>query len=416
MASEILFSSVNVSPHMDDLRVLRRIAERPTLNRFVRKIIYFEVYFHMSQLDIESYNVHHMRARYPKLANVLEDPTHWPAIQVGIIADALSKMPHVREVVFRNHWLPPEWHGVNYEADCRGFAIYGPRTSRDYPDGEPKPYAIPVKRPTSYRVLRSNYDYGFGIMCRALSMSKTYLHTFSVDYVNYGWVTDSYFPGGFYSETFLSISADDFGYACSAFRHLRKLSLSFAPEPADRVIRHLKKTLARILAAAKKLEELTLNFNESDISHWDWPLTAVLGTNTWPRLRHLCISEKVMDENELTDFLYRHRQTLRSLRLYRVYFDHGNWWTWAEEIRSLSFDHIEFESLGYSQRMFLDEWVPECCLKHSISMGGPRCNSGDCRYDQLKDGFRGLLSHENMIRTFGDSERCRVTKRRKLHR
>jgi hypothetical protein len=334
--------------------------------------------------------------------------------QERIIADALSMMPHVREVIFKNHWLPPKKDVLAYapfDARYRESAIYGPRTSRNYPTAMPKPYALAVRRLTSYKspYTMAGYDYGFGVMCRALSMSKRYLQVLSVDYINHLIEDTGYYPNGFYSDTFLSMSSDDLGYARNAFRHLRRISLSCAIESADYKSGHydkrnLKDSLARILAAAEDLEELAVNFNERNCL---WPLAGVLGTHTWPRLQFLYISDKATGEQELTDFIHRHRYTLKSLRLYSIYLDRGNWWTWAENIRSwglaFSLEQLEIGYLGYFGKENLGT-VPECCLKHYISVGQLQCGSAGCRSSSLKNELylRGLLSNEETIKMFGE--------------
>jgi hypothetical protein len=338
IASEALFMSANLSSHGNDLQVFKAIAEHPKLHRFVRKIVYFEPVIRFTTInEVEA------RAR--------------------IIADALSRMPHVREVVFKNHWFPPS-DGITGGVNRGEF----------------------------------DYDYGFDIMCRAFSMGKICLQSLSVDYRP---------PTGFHADTFLSMSPGVLEHACNSFRHLRAISLAIAQRGAleftstPRDTRNLEYSLARILAAAKDLEQLTVIFNESYLYR---PLSEVLGNHTWPRLQSLCICKKLTGEEELTDLIYRHHRTLKSLRLDRVLFrGPGSWWKWAENIRSWassSLKQIEFEGLMYEGKRALGS-VPGCCLKNYISVGQLNCNS--CNYASVRSEARaaGSLSNEDMIRMFG---------------
>jgi hypothetical protein len=217
------------------------------------------------------------------------------------------------------------------------------------------------------------HDFGFLIMCRALSISKTCLHKFTTDY---------YHRARFYTDTFPSILAGDLEHAFNVFRSLRRISLYTTELPPDtNPPRSLENSLGRILAAAENLEELMLNFDEH---RYYRPLSEVLGTHTWPRLRYLYIGNKVTDEKTLTGLIYRHRRTLECLRLDNIAMrTHDDWWTWAEWtrrssstlkllLRNLMYMYREDGRLGRGDG---SGEVRVCCLKHYVSKGQRNCNS-----------------------------------------
>jgi F-box-like len=410
IASPVLFRTVNASPHEIDLEVLVLIAEDPTLCHFVRTIVYYEVYFHLSEFVLipedpePMYNVSQIPEDHPLRTSALNDPTLQLDKHVEYIAHALSRMPRVREVIFKNHWLPLQDDDGSGLGEISG--VRGPRSSRNYPIGAHKPYGLTVERSASYLPSHepSKYDYGLGVMCRALSKSERSIEKFSVDYIykSSGAIAFRYLPGGFYSDTFLSMSPDDLAHACNAFRHLRKISLSCAYQTEDANKCNLKDSMARMLAAAKDLEELTIDFNEG---HFHYPLTAVLGSHAWPRLRLLDIHNKAVHEEEFVDLVYRHRQTLKCLRFSWIYFVHGSWWTWADHLRSWgpssSIEQMEFGCLNYLDRKEF-YGVPGCCLVHYIFGGGLKCDSPYCHASIVQNQWRELMSKEDVIRMFGE--------------
>jgi hypothetical protein len=151
--------------------------------------------------------------------------------------------------------------------------------------------------------------------------------------------------------------------------------------PAFAEITSIISSLAKILAAAENLEELILDFN-CKLGHLQLEET-YLGTYTWSHLQSLYLRNRRMDEEELTNLLYRHRQTLKRLRLVD-YIDlkhgtnaHSSWWRWAKEIHrwmSSSLEQIELKYLGYTG---LDS-VPKCCCLKSIILQGSSCSNGQC--------------------------------------
>jgi hypothetical protein len=114
-----------------------------------------------------------------------------------------------------------------------------------------------------------------------------------------------------------------------------------------------------VVAAATHLEDMSIDFRE-DVNHSSLTLKGCLGACTWPQLRslHLC-SKYENDIEELTDLVYRHRQTLKSLYLDSVRLANANWWMWARQVQpwvsSSSLEQIECDNLRYQNQRV-------CCL------------------------------------------------------
>jgi hypothetical protein len=297
IAASVLFKSVNASPHTEDLKVLELISGHPDLCQFVQEVVYFEVYFHLdrcSDLDetdeFPYYRAHQIRNHYPKQTKLLKNPTLRPEVHVKMIARALSRMPNLRGVILRNHWCRPRDYNLNFyhpiEQKSLFAPIYGPRTSRYCRAGEPKPYGTSIRRLTRWHYYwhtYSSFDYGFSVMCRALSISKTHLQSFSVDYL-YQNALDQ---GGLFPATFLLLSSNNLKHACNTFQSLHKISLTLDYDNDDdageqrHCRNHFNSGLAKMLAAAENLEELILDFNY-EFGHLK--LEECLGTRTWSHL------------------------------------------------------------------------------------------------------------------------------------
>jgi hypothetical protein len=356
IAPVILFKSVNASPHAEDLEVLRLISEHSIFRHCVREVVYFEVYFHIGECLF-------------KPIETAKDPTLQPDVHASIIAAALARMPNLRGLILKNHWLPPRDDPayIYSEEERENAALHGPRSSQYFPMAEEKPYAIPV------RCHLGRYDYGFEVMCNALSILDLHLQSLSVDYISIPpW--SSRLSYGLYPATFLKMSPLDLEYTCNAFRHFRNISLGLNwlcdNLPA---IRH-NNPIPKIFAAAENLEELKLNFNMvyNENINWSLPLNSILGTCTWPRLQSLYLSYKHVDGKELADLVYRHHKTLKSLRLWQIHLRKGNWWTWAESAQpwiSSSLERIEFTPSWYEKRRGASWIESECCLKNYILLG-----------------------------------------------
>jgi F-box-like len=376
IAPSILFMSVNASPHTEDLEVLQLISRHDDLRHCVREIVYFEVFFHLHRNS-------------PKQTE-RSDTTLQPDIHVSIIAAALARMPNLRGLILKNHWLPPRpYPGYCYSVkERKNAALYGPRTSRDFPMVKWKPYpewkpcGIPLPR---WGYVEDPFDYGFEIMRNALAISDVHLLSFSVDYSleydpDYNCKYNARAPSGLWESTFSKMSPRGLKYACNAFRHLRKISLSLGRDffylsfQSDG-----KHSLAKILAAAHNLEELKLKFGNNCRES---SLIDLLGTYTWPHLRSLYLDLNHVDEKELTDFVWRHHKTLKSLHLLQIQLENGgNWWTWAESVQpwiSSSLEQIEFVSSWYKRLRKKDRrrycvkpaWrVSECCLRNFMLLG-----------------------------------------------
>jgi len=120
-----------------------------------------------------------------------------------------------------------------------------------------------------------------------------------------------------------------------AFRNLRLISLSFRLEKEDRpnlefmgadfCYSALSKGILRdALAAAKELEDLTINFD--DFGYYGSCISAkhILGDSTWPKLQALDLDCMATSQKYLLDFLER-QQSLETLSLGFIMLDSGSW-------------------------------------------------------------------------------------------
>jgi hypothetical protein len=102
--------------------------------------------------------------------------------------------------------------------------------------------------------------------------------------------------------------------------------------------------LAKMLAAAEELEELSFDFNRR-IHHI--PLEKCLGTHTWAHLHSIKLCQKEMHQNELVDLIKRHGRTLKNICLDSINLKSGTWLDAAEEMhRWISVECISLYNLG----------------------------------------------------------------------
>ena len=167
---------------------------------------------------------------------------------------------------------------------------------------------------------------GFPVMMQAASMlNLTRLESISVDRHSEA--------SGLSYEVF-DMSASELQHTLRAFSHLKTLSLKInsiaapivfgAPARADAqwaaMIR--RGTLAQLCSAAPGLESLEIQFDgdspvedEYTCSNKGLSLIKLFNDSTWPNLTSLTLGWMTIPNNDLLDFLYRHRTTLRRLRL-----------------------------------------------------------------------------------------------------
>jgi F-box-like len=370
IAPSLLFRSVNASHHAKDLEILRLISKHDDFRHHVREIIYFEVYYTIGEVILQ------------------------PDVYASSIASTLARMPNLRGLVLKNHWLPPREDPsyIYSDEEVENTALYGPRSSRYFPLTEGKPYATPAYRDIGWRGL-AVFDYGFEIMCHALAISDVHLHSFSVDYV------DEYshqVPGGLSPSTFSNMLPRELEHTYNAFQHFRSISLSLGCDYKTLSLSSNKELLnpAKMLAAARNLEELKLHFwNRS----YEICLEGILGSCIWPHLRSIHLSYSRVDNKELADLVCRHHKTLKSLHLWQIYIKNDNWWTWAESVRpyiSSSLEEIEFTPLWYKERNERRQtpetaWIEsECCLKNYLLLGSYKrdcCHTSRFRSKHLTD-------------------------------
>jgi hypothetical protein len=365
IAPVILFRSVSASPHAQDLEILRLISKHEAFRHHVQEITYFEVYFHVGfHYDIPNESL---------------DPTLQPDVHVSAIASAIARMPKLQRLILKNHWFQPRANPSYLYSDEEAVntALYGPHTSRRFSMATLKPHCIAAERG------RRTFDFGFKVMCKALAISDIRLRSFFIDYVQTDdhWVRrgDEIDTSGLRVDTLLKMSPHDVEHACKTFRHLRQISLSLFYQVT--LCPGAKDNLAKILAATENLEDLRLNFGDRCPSRAY--LKDCFKACTWPRLRTLHLSNAFVDGKELANIVYRHRRTLKSLHLWRIYLQNNDWWTWAKSVQpwisSGALEQIEFTTTWYENRYKESKlrkkrvgafWIKsECCLRNYILLG-----------------------------------------------
>ncbi|KAI1209286.1 uncharacterized protein F4807DRAFT_467853 [Annulohypoxylon truncatum] len=351
-ASTILFRRVYASSHRKDLDVLSAIANHPTLSRCAREIVYVGVFFSREFTEQDYFEKEEFLKRRQYLDGLEEqDEMINSGLDVDIIASALIKLPSIRKLIFSNHWC---------------LESSNPPLMRDFPDRLMRPDGdifCNMGHPTE-----PIHGHGFKVMCRALSISGREVKELAMHYHsakdNGGHEPDDPWNSGFYFDS-LPQGAGEIERACNAFRGMRKIALSLT-YTYDVLLPQLWKDrcagLAKALSAAKKLRELTLNFNHDggeDVYHADefneLPLTAALTAHPLPSLRTLKLRRKYMQQEELIALLKPLCATLETLELASIYLTNGSWRETAMELHKLKWQKLK--RLNFSDLRECRGWV-----------------------------------------------------------
>ncbi|KAI4867647.1 hypothetical protein F4820DRAFT_445881 [Hypoxylon rubiginosum] len=248
VATDLLFRRTYASIHRQDLDVLSAMASHPTIRLAVRKVIYVGVYFHYLEISVDrtyprdEWEIDVGRQFYRACLREQEEMRK-SGKDLAIISAALATMPNVRKVKFTNHW---------------GYHSYPP-FARSYNEFAAVPRGVPI-RIGKGKYEYEPFDYGFKIMCEAISISSTQIEKFSTHYCrNYpsrpGKVVakDGIVPASFVC------SSRELEHCRNAFRHARKITLTIDQSgPQDDSILQSDQA-ARVLTAAIDLQELAFN-------------------------------------------------------------------------------------------------------------------------------------------------------------
>ncbi|KAL8929298.1 MAG: hypothetical protein Q9208_001381 [Pyrenodesmia sp. 3 TL-2023] len=167
-----------------------------------------------------------------------------------------------------------------------------------------------------------NHWRGFRVIAQALAMAKTHnVKHFSVQSGDEG----TGLAWGVLADTL-----QESGLFGLAFQNLRSLDLKIDishPETGNGYSVLFHGSLARGLASIQNLEQLSLGLNKSFIEQEvdaqgleSMSLAGLLGQHYWQHLHYVCFSDLMVSQQELLDFLVRHRQTLCHLVLSCVQF------------------------------------------------------------------------------------------------
>jgi F-box-like len=345
VASPMLFMSVAVSRDKD-IEVLKCIAGDLVIRWLVQEVIY-------SDADCDHADFGRSYWLFPtdgslQCVHVRGDRggTHKTMgyyVHVRAIISALLKMPNVRRVIFNHedHYPPPppEDPFGYYYLYCT--AIYTPPGSQHDSRAEEDPDVCPdeglfIASEYFNELIHQAMPEKF--ICHAISVTKVYAARQSScsSQSDFTRICKRYCP-----TAFSLMSPNEIHLAGMTFGSLREISLQLSfyrllKENSNINFKYYsdKNRLLKILAAAKNLEVLKLDFDETNRSVM-LPLKAYLGSITWPRLQSIHLRRKNFENGEeLTDMVYRHLQTLRSLCLKDIWLVNGHWWTWAQQIRA----------------------------------------------------------------------------------
>ncbi|KAI9716907.1 MAG: hypothetical protein M1812_005056 [Candelaria pacifica] len=161
----------------------------------------------------------------------------------------------------------------------------------------------------------------------------------------------------------------DLRHMCNAFQNLSKIELSLNSSARRYVSRHPSEVyfeesgnFSETLLAASRLESLTLTAGWSHSWGADTytrpHLRLVLGTGSWPFLRHLQLSYFSTTQDEIAALIYRHVRTLRSIYMFKLWLSDGSWCDLLATMRLWSVypQHLQIEQ-------YLDPVKQDCQFK-----------------------------------------------------
>ncbi|KAI6081169.1 hypothetical protein F4821DRAFT_265184 [Hypoxylon rubiginosum] len=342
VANQLLFRRVYASIHLKDLEVLSAISAHPTIRLAIREVVHIGVYFHYPivtpeyidpidqslyygefQQKDETYDcLDYYNARLQE-----QEKTRKSGYDLATISAALAEMPNVRSVVLVNQW--------------RNTAPF----FRSYPGSTARPFGVPLRIEEGPHAGKP-FDYGFEIMCKAVSISGRQIENFDIQYGGHNLnrhdaIVENW---GVLPTSFLCTPCDLQHY-CNAFRHLRKIRLVIHNAGKQRHILE-SGNLPEILAAATEMKYMRIVMkNERDgheytpedevVHNWvDMPLSKVLGTHTWPHLQGVSLIGMRTTSEELVEFVRRHSSTLNFIDL-KIMSLEGSWAGAALRLRHL---------------------------------------------------------------------------------
>ena len=351
------------------------------------------------QMDIIAYcgedltNPRDAAALPANFSSLLEDHRSHAAVAIYLpevlvrLVDALPKLPNTRRfaVSDRRHTKNRKHRSFAFRDDgIRGapnltYSIQN-KGIRGWDAAvlDPRPWPEPGENddPKSDR----SWYRGFSVLMQAASMTNmNRLESFKIE-------CDSERSG--LSHSILDMSSSELHHAINVFRNMRTIDLKIDSKtvgdrrPGMTGDQTWPRTLesgsiAKILSAATHLETLKLELEDA---FCDTPgeipsLTNLLGTETWPHLRHLRLGHMVLHENQFLKFFNRQCHTLQSLRLEQIALFPDRWVTereenstcrrWGNIFRTMAANHIVLTSFDMHFHTWDDfNFTRAECIRH----------------------------------------------------
>ncbi|KAF1946095.1 hypothetical protein EJ02DRAFT_500233 [Clathrospora elynae] len=301
-----------------------RLAEQDNVYYFAQK--------QFSELDFGSHWARRTRwKRYQALYQEQED-MKGTGVLLQSLARGLENMPNVSSIVYspRQHYIPTE-RDVVRDVIPRG--------------GLPSAPGVGTYRSTNRY---TSPDHPFRQLIGAISLSRfTGVREFTVERRKEGEPSNEFSLGIFEFPEKNDLQAGKF-----MFQHLVKLELNLTisdcprsfsgPNPGG--VEQLA-NLAKLLVAAQDLRHLALHisgwafshgFMYGHVVHDDQPVFRYLGLGaTWPKLRSMSLEGITADEQDFTNLIQRHKDTLRSLVVRKSNLCTG---VWAEVVDEVVFN------------------------------------------------------------------------------
>ncbi|XXH02894.1 Anaphase-promoting complex subunit 8 [Hypoxylon texense] len=360
VSTDLLFKRAYASIHRPDLDVLSAMANHPAIRLAVREIVYAGAYFHYPEIETNECRMYHYRHFVgEQLFNVQQrvgrriyrahlreqEETRKSGEDLAIISTALAMMPNVRKVTLTNYF-----DGSPFRKRYYRVAV--------------EPCGIPLRVGEGVHA-DEQFDHGFKVMCKAMSISGRQVEEFLTDYRRNEPIYHGMVPASFVC------SSRELEHYRNAFRHLRKIHLRIdqsGPKGSYSVIRTGQ--LATFLAEATGLEELSI-CTDRDVKGVPLPRLGLgLSTHKWEHLRCLTLQDMRIPFEEFSAFAQLQREqmpSLEKLNLTSIRLLKGEWTAAAHKLNEFKGPALTSVSCLYlSEKPFPSRYVGDGVVERLI--------------------------------------------------